>query len=60
MHLIRRQEEVQRELKKPGVAVDRDRLKELLAELERISRSLRDPSLVEDSRLSPVENKKSA
>jgi hypothetical protein len=60
MHLIRRQEEVQRELKKPGAAVDRDRLKELLAELERISRALRDPSLTEDSRLSALENKKSA
>jgi DNA primase len=45
IHLKREQERVQRELKKPGVAADKDRLKELLSELERISRALRDPSL---------------
>jgi DNA primase len=44
VHLRRRQEEVQRELKKPGLAADKDRLRLLLAELERISRALRDPS----------------
>ena len=44
VHLRRRQEEVQRELKKPGLAADKDRLQQLLAELERISRALRDPS----------------
>ena len=44
VHLRRRQEEVQRELKKPGLAADKDRLRQLLAELERISRALRDPS----------------
>jgi DNA primase len=43
IHLRREQEEVQRELQKPGVATDRDRLKELLAEKERIARALRDP-----------------
>jgi DNA primase len=43
IHFRRRQEEVQRELKKPGIAADRDRLKELLAELEQISRAMRDP-----------------
>ena len=43
IHLRRRQEEVQRELKKPGIAADKDRLRELLGELERISRALRDP-----------------
>ena len=48
IHLRRRQEEVQQELKKPGLAGDKDRLKELLLELERISRALRDPSLAED------------
>jgi DNA primase len=48
IHLRRRQEEVQRELKKPGLAADKERLRELLTELERISRALRDPSLVED------------
>ena len=54
IHLRRRQEEVQRELKKPGLASDfaanaasKDRLRDLLAELERISLALRDPSLGE-------------
>jgi len=49
IHLRRRQEEVQQDLKKPGLAADRDRLRELLTELERISRALRDPNLAEDS-----------
>src|SRR4029077_17927092 len=40
IHLKRRQEQVQRELKKPGAGSDRDRLRELLGELERISRAL--------------------
>ncbi|MGC1448489.1 MAG: DNA primase [Candidatus Sulfotelmatobacter sp.] len=48
IHLRRRQEDVQQELKKPGLAGDKDRLKELLLDLERISRALRDPSLAED------------
>jgi DNA primase len=48
IHLRRRQEEVQQDLKKPGLAADKDRLRELLTELERISRALRDPSLAED------------
>jgi DNA primase len=47
IHLRRRQEEVQQELKKPGLANDRECLRELLAELERISLALRDPSLAE-------------
>ena len=47
IHLRRRQEDVQRELKKPGLAADKERLRELLTELERISRALRDPSLAE-------------
>jgi DNA primase len=54
IHLRRRQEEVRRELKKPGLASDfaanaasKDRLRDLLAELERISLALRDPSLAE-------------
>jgi DNA primase len=47
IHLRRRQEQVQQELKKPGLAEDKDRLRELLTELERISRALRDPGLVE-------------
>jgi DNA primase len=48
IHLRRRQEQVQRELRAPGLAGDKGRLRELLAELERISRALRDPSQSED------------
>ena len=47
IHLRRQQQQVQRELKKPGLSEDKDRLKELLLELERLSRALRDPSLAE-------------
>jgi DNA primase len=50
VHLRRRQEEVQRELKKPGLAADKDHLRQLLAELERISRALRDPSQPEEGK----------
>jgi hypothetical protein len=39
--LRRRQKKVQQELKKPGLAADKERLRELLTELERISRALR-------------------
>ena len=59
IHLRRRQEEVQQDLKKPGLAADKDRLRELLTELERISRALRDPSLAEDG-LKSIGKKKSA
>ncbi len=48
IHLRRRQEEVQQELKAPGLAADKERLRALLTELERISRALRDPSLAEE------------
>jgi DNA primase len=44
IHLKREQERLQQELKKPGVSGNRDLLKQLLSELERISRALRDPS----------------
>jgi hypothetical protein len=44
IHLKREQERVQQELKKPGVSGDRDLLKQLLSELERITKALRDPS----------------
>ncbi len=47
IHLRRQQQQVQRELKKQGISEDKDRLKELLLELERLSRALRDPSLAE-------------
>jgi DNA primase len=59
VHLRRRQEEVQGELKKPGLAADKDRLRELLSDLERISRALRDPSLPEDG-LKGAEKQKTA
>lgn len=49
IHLKREQERVQQQLKKPDVAADRDRLKQLLSELESLSRALRDPSLAEQS-----------
>jgi DNA primase len=48
IHLRRRQEEVQQELKRPGLSENRELLKELLTELERISRALRDPNLAEE------------
>ena len=47
IHLRRQQEQVQRELKKPGIGNDRERMNELLREVERISRALRDPGLAE-------------
>jgi DNA primase len=47
IHFRRRQEQVQRELKKPGISGDRERMKELLRELEQLSRALRDPGLVQ-------------
>jgi DNA primase len=47
IHLRRRQAELQRELKAPGLAADKNKLRELLAELERVSRALRDPGLTE-------------
>jgi DNA primase len=59
IHLRRHQEDVQQELKKPGLAADKDRLRELLTDLERISRALRDPSLAEEG-LKNAGNKKSA
>jgi DNA primase len=59
IHLKREQEQVQRQLKNPAVSADRDRLRELLLELERISRALRDPALAEDG-LKAAKNQKSA
>jgi DNA primase len=47
IHLRRRQEQVQRELKMPGVGDDRERMKELLREVERLTRALRDPTFAE-------------
>jgi hypothetical protein len=42
--LRRRQKEVQLELNEPGIAANKERLRELLAELERIARALRGQS----------------
>jgi len=58
IHLKREQERVQRQLKQLGVS-DRGRLRELLSELEHISRALRDPSLAEDG-LKVAKSNKSA
>jgi hypothetical protein len=60
IHLRRKQEQVQRELKRPGVSDDRVRMKELLAEVERISRALRDPNLAENGLNPNFGNQKSA
>jgi DNA primase len=60
IHLRRQQEQVQQELRKPGLAADKDRLRELLQQLERISHALRDPSMAEDGLKSGPETKKSA
>jgi DNA primase len=51
IHLRRRQEEVHRQLKAPGLASDRGRLRALLAELDQINRALRDPSAAGVSRI---------
>jgi DNA primase len=60
IHLRRQQQQVQRELTKPGLSEDKDRLKELLRELERVSRALRDPSLAESGLGTDARNSKTA
>ncbi len=60
IHLRRRLEQVQRELKKPGVSDDKALLKELVVEVERLSRALRDPSLGEGSLENALGNRRSA
>jgi hypothetical protein len=47
IHLRRRLEDTQRQLKQPGVSDDKVRMRELLLEVERLSRALRDPNLGE-------------
>src|SRR5579859_658309 len=59
IHLKREQEQVQRQLKNPSLTADKDRLRALLLELERISRALRDPALAEDG-LKAAKSQKSA
>src|ERR1700723_2258594 len=56
MQLRRRQEQVQRELNKPGVGEDKVLRNELLLEKDRLSRALRDPSLAEDGLRNPPGN----
>ncbi len=60
IHLRRRQEQLQRELKKPDISADKERLKELLLQLERLSRALRDPGLAEEGLKEMLQNQKSA
>jgi DNA primase len=48
IHLRRRLDQTQQELKRPGLSDDKVRMKELLVEMERLSRALRDPSLAEE------------
>ena len=47
IHLRRHLEETQRQLKQPGVTDDKSRMRELLLQVERLSRALRDPNLSE-------------
>jgi DNA primase len=47
IHLRRHLEETQRQLKQPGVTDDKSRMRELLLQIERLSRALRDPNLSE-------------
>jgi DNA primase len=60
IHLRRQLEQVQRELKKPGVSDDKVLLKELVVEVERLSRALRDPSLGDGSLENAQANRRSA
>jgi DNA primase len=60
IRLRRQQEQVQRELKKPGISDDKERMKELLLEVERLSRALRDPSLAEEGLRMALGNQKTA
>jgi hypothetical protein len=60
IHLRRRQEQIQRELKRPGASDDKIRMKELLLEVERLSRALRDPNLAEDGLKTTLGNQRTA
>jgi DNA primase len=60
IHLRRQVEQLQRELKRPGASDDRERMKGLLLEVERLSRALRDPSFAEEGLKSALGNLKSA
>jgi DNA primase len=60
IHLRRSLEQVQRQLTKPGVSDDKVLRNELLAEKDRLSRALRDPSLAEAGLRIGLGNKKTA
>jgi DNA primase len=60
IHLRRQVEQLQRELKRPGASDDRERMKGLLLEVERLSRALRDPSLAEEGSKLALRKQKSA
>ncbi|MGA9392302.1 MAG: DNA primase [Candidatus Sulfotelmatobacter sp.] len=60
IHLRRQLEELQLQLKKPGISSDKERMKELLLELERLSRALRDPNLADSGFRGLDQDKKSA
>ena len=60
IRLRRQVEQLQRELKRPGVSDDKERVKGLLLEVERLSRALRDPSLAEEGLKLGLGNQKSA
>jgi DNA primase len=47
IHLRRRLEQVQQELKRPQAGDDKERMREMVMEVERLNRSLRDPNLAE-------------
>jgi DNA primase len=48
IHFRRRHEKVQQELKQPGVIADRERMRELLLELENLNRALKGLNVAED------------
>jgi hypothetical protein len=60
IHLRRRLEQLQRELKQPGIGDDKVRMRDLLLEVERLSRSLRDPNLAEIGAKAGIESQKTA
>jgi len=60
IHLRRQVEQLQRELKRPGVSDDKERMNGLLLEVERLSRALRNPSLAEEGLKLALGNQKTA
>jgi DNA primase len=60
IHLRRRLEQLQRELKQPGIGDDKVRMRDLLLEVERLNRSLRDPNLADIGIKMGTESQKTA